>query len=232
MKKINLLLLGGTGLIGTEVLKSILFYPQIKKTVVWARSSAATAYDAPIEVQSVTWESFSKGEITFPSEIDAVVCCLGTTIKKAGSQEKFKEVDYEYPLLAAKKAKEKGVKAFLIVTAMGSDANSLVFYNQVKGSVERELAGIGFPYLGIFRPSLLIGERKEVRIGEKIGESLGSLIPFSLLGLKKYKPIHADFVARSMIKTLLSKVEQIETKSTPYVEIIENDTMLELGKDV
>jgi uncharacterized protein YbjT (DUF2867 family) len=232
MKKLNILLLGGTGLIGTEVLKSILFYPQIQKTIVWARASVPNSMNAPIEVQSVTWEMFAKGEVTFPKGIDAVICCLGTTIKKAGSQEKFRQVDYEYPLLAAQKAKQNGVKAFLIVTAMGSDANSLVFYNKVKGEVERELGMLGFAFLGIFRPSLLIGDRKEIRMGEKIGEAVASIIPFSLLGIKKYKPIHADFVARSMIKTLLSKTESIESTTAPVIEIIENDRMLDLGKDI
>jgi len=230
MKKINLLLLGGTGLIGTEVLKSLLFYPQIQKTIVWARNGNADTNGRPIEVQSVTWESFSSGEVKFPKEIDAVICCLGTTIKKAGSQEKFKEVDYEYPLLAAKKAKEAGVKAFLIVTAMGSEANSLVFYNRVKGEIERDLSALGFPFLGIFRPSLLIGDRKEVRMGEKIGEFVGAFLPFTLLGLKKYKPIHADFVARSMLKNLVNKFESLNKE--PEILIIENDQMLELGKEI
>jgi uncharacterized protein YbjT (DUF2867 family) len=232
MKTFNILLLGGTGLIGTEVLKSILFYPVIKKTVVWARVSQLTMGDLPIEVHSVTYEMLAAGKVPFPKGIDAVICCLGTTIKKAGSQEKFKEVDYSYPLLAAKSAKENGVKAFLIVSAMGADANSMVFYNRVKGEVERELAGIGFPFLGIFRPSLLLGDRKEVRIGEKIGEFVGAFLPFSLLGLKKYKPIDADCVARSMLKTLIAKESQLENPSAPQIEIIENDTMLDLGKDI
>ncbi len=232
MKKFNILLLGGTGLIGTEVLKSILLYPEIQKTIVWARALPTTNAGKPIEVQSVTWESFSNGDVEFPKNIDAVICCLGTTIKKAGSQEKFREVDFDYPLLAAKKAKQAGVKAFLIVTAMGSDANSLVFYNKVKGEIERELTSLGFSYLGIFRPSLLLGDRKEVRMGEKIGEVIGALVPFSLIGLKKYKPIYAEFVARSIIKTLISKGKQLENPETHLVEILENDVMLELGKNL
>ncbi|TGL60112.1 nucleoside-diphosphate sugar epimerase [Leptospira ognonensis] len=232
MKKLNLLLLGGTGLIGTEVLKSILFYPEIQKTIVWARNAPSSDNKAPIEIQSVTWESFSRGEVKFPKGIDAVICCLGTTIKKAGSQEKFREVDYDYPLLAGKKAKEAGVKSFLIVTAMGADANSMIFYNRVKGEIERELTAIGFPYLGIFRPSLLLGDRKEVRMGEKVGEVLGALLPFSLFGLKKYKPIYADFVARSMIKTAIAKSDTTTIGSSAIVEILENDQMLDFGKNI
>jgi len=232
VKSLNLLLLGGTGLVGSEVLKSLIFYPRISKTIVWVRNATLKPTQGPIQLETVTWESFSSGKVVFPTNIDAVICCLGTTIKKAGSQEKFKEVDYDYPLLAAKKAKEAGVKAFIIVTAMGSDANSLVFYNRVKGEIERELAALEFPYLGIFRPSLLLGERQEVRMGERIGEAVSALSPFGLFGLNRYKPIHADFVARSMLKTVLSKEDQFVKNAVSITEIIENDEMLRLGKDI
>lgn len=229
MSGFKILLLGGTGLIGKEVLKSIPLFPEIEKVVVWARTSNLQVQESSIEFQSVTWEDFSSGKVAFPESIDAVICCLGTTINQAGSQEKFKEIDFEYPLLVAQKAKEKDVKAFLIVTAMGANENSKIFYNRVKGGIERELTAIGFPYLGIFRPSILIGERANVRIGEKIGEILGYLIPFGLLGLKNYEPIRAEFVARSMLKTLISKESVLDSKSAHLAEIIENREIAALG---
>ncbi|TGM74798.1 nucleoside-diphosphate sugar epimerase [Leptospira mtsangambouensis] len=226
----KILLLGGTGLIGKQVLISLVFYPQIKKVIVWARNSQSTSNpNVPIEVVKVSWEDFRSGKVSLPDGLDAVFCCLGTTINKAGSQEKFKEIDYEYPLLAAKQAKEKNVPGFYIITAMGSDANSTIFYNRVKGEIETELRKLEFPFLGIFRPSLLIGEREEVRIGEKVGEFLGNIIPFGLLGLKKFKPIPGEYVAKSMIYSLLH--DKPKQGSTPQVKVYENDVLWEIGKD-
>ncbi|EMY62162.1 Rossmann-fold NAD(P)-binding domain-containing protein [Leptospira terpstrae] len=226
----KILLLGGTGLIGKQVLLSLVFYPQIKKVIVWARNSPSTSNpNVPIEVVQVKWEDFQSGKVSVPDGIDAVFCCLGTTINKAGSQEKFKEIDYEYPLLAAKQAKEKKIPGFYIITAMGSDPNSSIFYNRVKGEIELELRQLQFPFLGIFRPSLLIGEREEVRVGEKVGEFLGNLIPFGLLGLKKFKPIPGEYVAKSMIHSLLH--DKPEKGSAPQVKVYENDVLWEIGKD-
>ncbi|TGL35720.1 NAD-dependent epimerase/dehydratase family protein [Leptospira perdikensis] len=226
----KILLLGGTGLIGKQVLLSLVFYPQIKKVIVWARNSqSASNPNVPIEVVQVNWEDFQSGKVSIPDGLDAVFCCLGTTINKAGSQEKFKEIDYEYPLLAAKQAKTKKVPGFYIITAMGSDSNSSIFYNRVKGEIETELRNLQFPFLGIFRPSLLIGEREEVRVGEKVGEFLGNLIPFGLLGLKKYKPIPGEYVAKSMIHSLLHDKPEPNTSAT--VKIYENDVLWEIGKD-
>ncbi|WP_411823770.1 nucleoside-diphosphate sugar epimerase [Leptospira sp. 'Mane'] len=230
MSGYKVLLLGGTGLIGSEVLKSLPFFKEIGKVFVWARVENPNNSDSPIEIQTVTWESFSAGQVQIPKDIDAVICCLGTTIGKAGSQEKFKEVDYEYPLLAAKKAKEAGVPAFLIVTAMGANSGSFVFYNRVKGDIENALIGLKFDYLGIFRPSLLVGDRKEVRIGEKISEAIATIIPFSLVGMRKYKPIHAQFVAFSLLKSLVANLPEAKKSKTPKLEIIESDRMLDLGK--
>lgn len=226
----KILLLGGTGLVGKQVLLSLLFYPQIKKVIVWARHfETSSKPNLPIEVVKVTWEDLQSGKVSVPDGIDAVFCCLGTTIGKAGSQEKFKDIDFEYPLLAAKQAKEKKIPGFYVITAMGSDSNSSIFYNRVKGELEKELSALQFPFLGIFRPSLLLGEREELRIGEKLGEIMGHLIPFGLLGLKKYKPIPAEFVAKSMIHSFLK--DKPASGEGPTVKIYENDILWEIGKD-
>ncbi|TGN14263.1 nucleoside-diphosphate sugar epimerase [Leptospira ilyithenensis] len=230
MSGYKVLLLGGTGLVGSEVLKVLPLFKEVKKVFVWARIENPSNTESPIEIQAVTWESFSSGKVRIPKGIDAVICCLGTTIAKAGTQEKFKEVDYEYPLLAGRKAKEAGVPAFLIVTAMGANSGSFVFYNRVKGEIENALIGLKFPYLGIFRPSVLVGDRKETRIGEKMAEAIATIIPFSLIGMRKYKPIPAQFVAVSLLKSLIAGLGKIKETNTPKLEIIESDQMLDLGK--
>ncbi|TGK43681.1 oxidoreductase [Leptospira andrefontaineae] len=187
---------GGTGLVGGELVQELLIDPSWDKVYLLVRKPLEWTH-SKLELILTDWEKlneFPEGVVT-----DAF-CTLGTTIGKAGSKENFKKVDLEYPIRFAKVAKEKGVKSFFIVTALGSDPNSFVFYNQVKGEVEAEISKLGFETFGIFRPSLLEGDRKEFRLGEKIGSKLAFLINPLLLGpLKKYRSIHAKTVARSML---------------------------------
>ncbi|MCU0339458.1 MAG: oxidoreductase, partial [Spirosomaceae bacterium] len=136
---------------------------------------------------------------------DDVFCCLGTTMKKAGSKEAFYKVDFTYPHEIAKKALANGAKRFAIVTAMGADSKSLFYYNRVKGDIEQSLRKLDFKTLLIFRPSLLLGERNESRLGEKIGESLAKA--FRFLTPAKYQAIEADKVARAMVAITSSNVE-------------------------
>jgi uncharacterized protein YbjT (DUF2867 family) len=127
---------------------------------------------------------------------DDVFCCLGTTIRQAGSQAAFRKVDFEYPIQLARITLQQGARQFLIVTAMGSDKSSSIFYNRVKGEVEEAVGQIGFSSYHIFRPSMLLGDRKDDRAGESVGKvvmkGLDFLIP------KKYKAIEAVRVARAM----------------------------------
>jgi uncharacterized protein YbjT (DUF2867 family) len=124
---------------------------------------------------------------------DHVYCALGTTIKKAGSKEAFRKVDYEYPLQIAKTAYENGAKKFAIVSAMGANTKSMFFYNRVKGQIEEAIKEIPFEAIYIARPSMLLGPRKEYRLGEELGKrlmtSLGFLLPANM------KAVHASKVA-------------------------------------
>ncbi|MGJ4746627.1 oxidoreductase [Leptospira sp. SA-E8] len=186
---------GGTGLVGGELVQELLIDPSWDKIYLLVRKPLEWTH-AKLELVLTDWEK----PLEFPSDITDAFCVLGTTIGKAGSKENFKKVDLEYPIRFAKSCKEKGVKSFFIVTALGADPNSFVFYNQVKGEVESEISKLGFGTLGIFRPSLLEGDRKEFRLGEKIGSKLAFLINPLLLGpLKKYRSIHAKTVAKSML---------------------------------
>ena len=124
---------------------------------------------------------------------DSLFIALGTTIKKAGSEEKFREVDYTYVLNSVKIAHELNVKNVLLVSSLGADPNSTIFYSRTKGEVERDTSSLGLNSFSIFRPSLLLGERNEFRPGEKIGEVVTGLFSFAFIGgLKKYKPISAE----------------------------------------
>jgi len=127
---------------------------------------------------------------------DDVFCCLGTTMKQAGSKEAFRKVDFDFPVQLAKLLKTNGAKQFLLVSALGSNKNSSIFYNQMKGEVEEAVANIGYNCLHVFRPSLLTGPRVEKRTGEDVAKLvykyLGFLIP------TKYKSIESIKVARAM----------------------------------
>ncbi|WP_127582297.1 oxidoreductase [Paenibacillus koleovorans] len=198
---------GSTGLIGTQLVRLLQ-----QQRAVYSRVIVLTRRPLPAEVLAskspVPLEQrvidFNRLTEAFPdgSEVltDAdVYCALGTTIKKAGSQAEFRLVDYEYPLELGRLASQFSAARFLIVTAMGADARSRIFYNRVKGEVERELRALELQALRIFRPSLLLGEREEHRTGERIAVALAPLMNLLLRGpLAKYKPIEGLAVAQGM----------------------------------
>jgi uncharacterized protein YbjT (DUF2867 family) len=197
MKK-TALLLGSTGLIGGHVLELLLADEAFEKVVSFARKPLPIKH--PKLKQRVvdfdnpeSYEQFVKGDVIF--------CCLGTTIKTAGSQAAFKKVDYEYPLEFAKAAKQNRVSHYLIITSIGATINTSNFYLKTKGEIESELTKLNFQSLTVLRPSMLLGNRKEFRIGEAIGKVVMTLLSFLFVGpFKKYKAIHAKAVANAMVK--------------------------------
>ncbi|MEP0710880.1 oxidoreductase [Algoriphagus sp.] len=127
---------------------------------------------------------------------------LGTTIKQAGSKEKFYAVDHDMVLAFARWAKKLGASKFLYVSSTGADPNSSIYYSKVKGEVERDLKAVGFDYLGIFRPSLLMGNRSEFRFGEQAAQIL--MKPLIWLKLfKNIRPIYDYQVAKALVRTAL-----------------------------
>jgi uncharacterized protein YbjT (DUF2867 family) len=132
-----------------------------------------------------------------PVDADDVYCCLGTTIRVAGSQEAFRRVDFDYPVALARAAARGGAKRLLVVSALGANRHSGVFYNRVKGEMEEAVRAAGVAKTYFFRPSLLSGPRTEPRLGERIGLAVGMLFG-PLLG--RYRPIHADLVAAAMLR--------------------------------
>lgn len=188
-------LVGASGLVGDRCLARLLDHPAYDRVTVLSRRPLALSH-AKLSVELVDFDGLqSLGE-----RCDELFCCLGTTFKKAGSQEAFRRVDHDYPLALAKLGKAAGAQQFLLVSALGADAQSSVFYSQVKGETERDIAAIGLPKVIFMRPSILLGERHERRPGERAGIFVGKLIGPLLLGpLRKYRPIHADDVAAAML---------------------------------
>jgi uncharacterized protein YbjT (DUF2867 family) len=136
---------------------------------------------------------------------DDAYACLGTTIKVAGSQERFRRVDHEYTVEFARLARGEGVTRLALVSAVGASATSQNFYLRVKGETERDLGTLGYATLTIARPSFLLGERAESRPGEAVATALSRAFSFALVaGLKKYRPIRAADVADALVRATLA----------------------------
>lgn len=186
------LLVGASGLIGGFLLKRLLDAPAYARVKVWARRPLPVTHPK-LTVDIVDFARLEERRV----EAEDVFCCLGSTIRAAGSQEAFRRVDHDYPVALARAAAKSGARRLLVVSALGASARSAVFYNRVKGEMEAAVRAAGVPRTSFFRPSLLSGPRQEPRTGERIGLVLGNLLG-PLLG--RYRPIHADLVAAAMQK--------------------------------
>ncbi len=211
------LLAGASGLVGGYCLHRLLAHPGYDRVTVWSRRPLAIAH-RKLEVELVDFDSLP--DVT--GACDDAFCCLGTTIRVAGSKAAFRRVDHDYPLAMAKYARSAGAKAFLMVSSLGADPGSSVFYSRVKGETEREVMAVGIARTIFLRPSILLGPRRESRQGERIGIFFGRLVAPLLAGSwRKYRPVHADQVAEAMIHAANHDVP-----SGP----IESDRITELGK--
>jgi len=198
MHKRNALIAGATGLVGNRILQQLLADDRYSKIITITRKPLAVTHPKLIQ-QQIDFDSIEFLKLDF--QIDDVFCALGTTIKTAGSQDAFYKVDYTYVVELGKWCAANGLKRFLIVSAMGASAKSGIFYNRVKGEMETAVSLLNIPQIQIFRPSLLMGNRKEKRGGEKIAQVVMGTLGFLFIGkLLKYKGIHADVVAKAMIK--------------------------------
>jgi len=198
MQKRNALIAGATGLVGKSLLNQLLADDQFEKVVIITRKLIDIKNSKLIQ-KLIDFDSVESLKPDFP--IDDVYCALGTTIKTAGSQDAFYKVDFTYVVNLGKWCEANGVKRFLIVSAMGANPKSGMFYNRVKGEMETAVSQLNIPQIQIFRPSLLMGNRAEKRGGEKFAQVVMGGLGFLFAGpLLKYKGIHADVVAKAMIK--------------------------------
>ncbi len=190
-------LLGASGLVGGFCLQALLAEPSYIRIVLLNRRELPLEAHPRLEQKVVNFESFIPAEF---SGADDVFCALGTTIRKAGSQEAFRRVDLEYPLAAAQRAREAGARQFVLCSAVGADAKARNFYLRVKGELEQGIGKLGFSAFHILRPSLLLGQRTEVRPGERLMVKLAPLFNLAMIGsLKRYRAIAAEAVGKAMV---------------------------------
>lgn len=187
------LLAGSTGLIGKQLLQILLDSDRYDVVKALTRTQLDITHPklVVIKVDYARLED-SRSQL----QADDVFCCLGTTMAKAKTKKKFREIDFVYPLSLAKIVKETGAKQFMLVSALGADKRSSIYYNHVKGELEEALIPVGFNAVHIFRPSLLLGLREEKRPGEDTAKIVYRI--FWFLIPDKYKAIEAVKVAQAM----------------------------------
>ncbi len=207
------LIVGATGLIGGQLLELLLADDRYSKVTALSRKPLPINH---FKLDNVVVDFNRLSEYFDRLSADDVFCCLGTTMKQAGSPEAFRKVDFEYPLEIAKITKGLGAKQFLIITALGASKKSSFYYNKVKGEVEEAIGNQGFESYHIFRPSFLQGKRIESRAGEEATKVFFSI--FGFLVPKKFKAIDSNKVARAM----LMKAKE-ESRG---VFVYESDTLL------
>lgn len=213
------LIIGSTGLIGSQLLELLLESKKYSTVITFVKRDLGIQhpklkqhiidFDKPEDYQN-----FVVGDDFF--------CAIGTTIKKAGSQEAFRKVDFEYPKVFATIALQNKVKQFLIISSLGADTNSGNFYLKTKGEIQNFLKECHFESVSVLQPSLLLGYRKEFRFGEKIGTFFMRLFSFLLIGnLKKYKAVQSKAVAKAIFS--------IAQKNYKGFQIIESDKIQEIA---
>lgn len=215
----KIVLFGASGLIGGHVLSLLKQNPTFS-IIECGRKRVSDSSDQSVVFYSVTPENFST--ILTDASADVVICCLGTTIKKAGSPSAFKAIDVDYVTSIGSFFKQISIQQFHVISSLGATINTQNFYLKCKGEMETNLTDLNFPHLIIYRPSLLLGKRNEFRIGEKFAEILMTLLGGLMIGrLKKYRAIQASSVA----KAILYSIAHLKSSVT----ILESDKINELG---
>ena len=209
-------LLGSTGLVGKHVVKLLAQLDEAECVYCPVRSLSDLAAMGVLQgaskfkfetvdfnalLSSRPEEQWTSSVYTNFSGCDAVICCLGTTLKQAGSKANQEKIDLRLPLTLAALAKRQGVKHFICISAMGANSHSPFFYNRLKGQLEEGLTMIGFESLTLVRPSLLLGKHKDRRFGEELMQKLFGLHPEWLPA--RFRPVFAETVAAHLVANLL-----------------------------
>jgi len=208
--------LGASGLVGGFCLRALVDDADYTRVLTFGRRQLPALTRAKVAQRIVDLESLTAEDFR---GVQDVFCALGTTIRKAGSQEAFRKVDLELPLRAAQEAAKAGVEQFVVVSSVGADAASKNFYLRTKGELETELGKLAFRAVHILRPSLLIGKRPEFRFAERLAITIAPALDILTLGkLRKYHSIRAEAVGRAMVDA--AKHSSSGTRAYEYDAIV------------
>lgn len=212
------IILGATGLTGGCLLQLLLDDDRYERIKLFSRSEVGFTHPK-IQEHLVDFLELQTDMPDFTG--DEVYCCIGTTKAKTKNKELYRKIDLGIPVTAAKLAHENNIKTFIVISAMGARPNSKIFYNRLKGEMEKEVLKMGIPKTHILRPSLIAGKRKEIRIGEWIFKQLMRIANLVLVGpLDKYRSINPDTIAKSMVWLANHDYETVVLESDEIKKII------------
>ena len=203
----RVLVVGATGLVGGEILAGLVADEGVSEVRALVRRPLDRRAKTS-KLREVVADFDTLGEHPEWFRVDQVMCALGTTIRKAGSRDAFRRVDFDYPMEIARLAHAQGARHVLLVSAAGADARSLIFYSRVKGELEDAVRAVGYTAVTIARPSVLLGAREERRLGELAMKRLAYLFPAA------WRPVHARQVASALVRA--ARTEK------PGIEILDN----------
>lgn len=219
MKK-TAIILGATGLTGGLLLDKLILDNRYQTVKLFSRSKIE---GLPNKVQQYIGNLLELNQFKKEFTADEVYCCIGTTAKKTPDKKLYKDIDYGIPVAAAKLARVNGISTYVVVSAMGANKKSSVFYNRIKGEMEQGVLDQDIPKTAILRPSLIGGDREERRVLEKIGLFIFKVIEPLFFGpLKKYRIINADSIAQAMLN--------IATTTTNTNVVITSNEIEQLAK--
>ncbi len=207
------LVIGATGLVGSQLLQLLLHDKRFEKVVVFVRRT--TGLSQPKLVEHIinfdrpeTWQQLVNGDVLFSA--------LGTTISKAKTQENQYKIDYTYQYNFARAAADNGVPGYVLISSAGADPSSRIFYSRMKGELEVTVKKLSIPHIHIIQPGLLTGDRNEFRLGERLAAPLLSFLQF-IPPLKQYRPIHARTVAQAMVNASFDVTANVKTHKLEQV---------------
>ena len=202
------ILYGASGLVGSYILDNLLNSTNYQQVIIVVRKDLNIQHP---KLKTLIADFNTLPEVVKDIQVDEVFIALGTTQKKTPDKKLYYQIDHDYPILATKLAKENGAKAVFLVSALGANEKSSIFYSKMKGETERDIISLNLDNTYIFRPSMILGNRKENRPAEKVFIGIFKFInPIFVGNLSKYKGIEAEDIAKAMInsaKTLNEKVK-------------------------
>lgn len=224
----SVLLAGATGLVGAHVLRKLGEDRGVDRIEVPVRRPIPVA-PAKARVRVVDFARLAHHPELF--RVDQLFLCLGTTIKKAGSQEAFRAVDFDLEVEMAKRARDGGAQDCLMISAVGADPRSRVFYSRVKGEAEEAVKAMGWRKLAILRPSLIVGERKERRPAEKATMAVAKVIGPLMVGpLRRYRGIAAEDIAEAMARLARREAAGTTVYESEAIQAVSDEATPPIGR--
>ncbi len=220
MEQKTVILLGGTGLTGSLLLNKLIADDSYSSIKLFSRKASGNR--SP-KIKEFIGDILQLEDFKNDFTADEVFCCIGTTSAKTKDRAVYKAIDFGIPFTASKLATENDIPTFMVVSALGANARSKIFYNRTKGEMEQAVLDQKIPTTYILRPSLILGNRNEKRFGESLGAILMKLTNIFLVGrLKKYRAIEAECIAAAMLSLARSK---------PNEQIVNSDLIQKLGEE-